>query len=69
MQNFQEQASPNIIDQHLLSLLTVLNAVILEQGITVNPQFYWWLLITVPSLLYTAFKYKEREKNGRHVDE
>lgn len=44
------------IGPYLLSLLIVVNTAILEDSVTVNPAGYWWLLITLPLLLFIFWK-------------
>jgi hypothetical protein len=35
----------------IISLLILLNAIVLEQGLVVNDKWYWVLLLTVPVLI------------------
>jgi hypothetical protein len=55
MKNTTREASENV-DHYLLSLLIVLNAIILEKSITMSPSAYWWLLISVPLLIFAFFR-------------
>lgn len=53
------------IEKYLLSLSAILNAMILETGITHTPEVYWCLCVSVPLLALTMYKAKTGPSIGR----
>lgn len=50
------------VDQNIVLIFVLLNAIILETALVNNEQWYWLLLITLPLLLLAIFRNTKTRK-------